>query len=69
MPVSGSPLDLSDEELAANADVSPERDLPLARDWKEKHLPAPLGNLLEAREDPNDPATPEQETRPDGGPE
>lgn len=61
MPVTGSPLNLSDDELEANAEVTPDRDLPMARDWMETHVPEQFRGFWTAREDPNDPATPEDE--------
>lgn len=66
MPVRGSPLGLSDEELEANAEVNPERDLPRARAWNEEHMPEPFDQLNLADEDPNDPATvnPDDEPTP-----
>lgn len=60
MAVRGDPLDLSDDELDAAADVSADRDLPSAREWNARHMPAPFDQLNEAPEDPNDPATPEE---------
>lgn len=66
MPVNGSPLGLSDDELEANAEVQPDRDLPLARQWNSEFMPSPFDKLLTAPEDPNDPATPDDEQRPDG---
>lgn len=65
MAVTGSPLDLSDEELQASAEIAPERDVPRARQWAEDYFPSPFESLLTAREDPNDPATPDTEDEGD----
>lgn len=61
MPARGSALDLSDDELEANAEIIPDRDLPAARDWMTTHVPGPFQSFWTAREDPNDPATPDSE--------
>lgn len=66
MAVRGEPLDLSDDELEAQAEVDPERDLPSARDWNERNMPSPYDGLNTARPDPNDPATPDEETEGEG---
>lgn len=66
MPVRGSRLELSDEELDARADLSPQRDLPGAREWAERSFPDPWAGLAMADEDSNDPATPDDETQVDG---
>lgn len=62
MPVQGDPLDLSDDELEANAEVRPERDLPLIREWVDRYVPSPFDTFFTAREDPNDPALPENQS-------
>jgi hypothetical protein len=68
MAVQGSPLDLSDDELAANAEVERDRDFPMARDWAQEHFDDPFVGLLTAEADPNDPATPDEDepASPDG---
>ena len=60
MAAKGSPLDLSDEELDAAADLSRERDLPSAREWNDRYMPEPYDRLNYAEPDPNDPASPEE---------
>ena len=56
MAVDGEPLGLSDDEIEARAEVDPSRDLSSAREWNERNMPEPYDTLVEAPEDPNDPA-------------